>query len=266
MKNTCVEERILVITFNPHPLQVIKNKKNFLINTHEEKRNLLMAEGVDFFFEIIFDRYLSQLSPLQFSNKFFSQIAGLRKIFVGYNFTFGINKEGEFNFLKSSFKNSLVSVELFNEFRLDDNEVSSTQIRHYLSLGKIKLVNRLLGRKYFLSGNVIKSLGRGKRIGRPTINLQYNDDLCLPKRGVYATEVHVGPERFDSITNIGIRPTFNDNRGPSIETHILNFNQTLYSKKVKISFISRIRDEKKFPSPDHLVEQIKQDIEKRTSL
>ncbi len=263
MKKNSSEHKILVMTFNPHPSQVIKKKNNFFINTYQEKKALLEKEGVDFLFEINFNKTFSQLSPADFSNSFLHPILGLKKIFVGYNFTFGINKKGDFSFLESIFKDSPISVECLNEFKHNEINVSSTQIRHYLSRGEIEKSNFLLGRKFFLTGSIVKGSGRGKRIGLPTINIEHDEELLVPKRGVYATQVQMEKDNFDSITNIGFRPTFNDNKGLSIETHVVNFDRMVYKKRLKIFFLSRLREEKKFQSSNQLAHQIKKDIEKR---
>ena len=266
MKKESLEHKILIITFNPHPLQVIKKQDNFLITTYQEKMLLLKEEGIDFFFGINFNKNFSRLSPLEFADKFIYPIPGLKKIFVGYDFTFGINKKGNFLFLQSAFKNSPISVERLSEFKYDGVNVSSTQIRSYLSKGEIEKANLFLGRKYFLTGTVVKNLGRGKRIGFPTLNLKHDDGLLIPQKGVYATQIQIGQDHFDSVTNIGFRPTFNDNRGLSIETHAINFDCTIYEEKLKIFFLSRLREEKKFHSSHQLTDQIKKDIEKRKSL
>ena len=266
MKRESLGHKILVMTFNPHPLQILKRQKNFLINTFQEKTALLKEEGIDFLFDIKFNKTFSRLSPSAFADKFLYPILRLKKIYVGYDFSFGINKEGNVLFLQSTFKNSPISIECLSEFKYDKTNVSSTQIRNYLSRGEIEKANLFLGRKYFLTGSIVKSLGRGKRIGFPTLNLKHDDELLIPKRGVYATQIHIGRNLFNAVTNIGIRPTFNDNRGPSIETHVINFTGTVYKKKIKILFLSHLRDEKKFESSHQLADQIKKDIEKRMSL
>ena len=266
MKDQSQEGRRAVMTFTPHPLRVLMNKKKFLINTYEEKKKLLEGENIDFLLEIKFDKHFSQLSPRVFFQNFLYPISGLKQILVGHDFTFGIKKSGTLQHLQDSFKNSSVSIETFNDFEIDQERVSSTKVRHYIRKGNIEYTNKLLERQYFLTGTVFRNLGRGNRIGFPTINMKCDDDLLVPPCGVYATNIQMGNTILSSVTNIGIRPTFNDGKGLSIETHILNFNRNITIKNVRIFFISRLRDEKKFQSSDQLAGQIKRDIQKRMSL
>ena len=240
--------KILILTFIPHPLKIIKELENFLINTYEERRCILEKEDVDFLFEIPFDKGLSLLSPEEFTKKFLSPINHLEKIIVGYNFTFGLKKSGDFLFLKSFFKDSPVEVEILKEYKKNKKKISSTKIRKNLSQGLIEEVNRMLDREYFIKGKVIKSTGKGREIGYPTANICYERELLIPKNGVYETKVKLKKRYFDSITNIGFNPTFNQKDAVVIETYILDFKSDLYGETIEIFFYSRIRDEKKFPT------------------
>ena len=258
--------KILLITFIPHPLKVIKKHNAFLVNSYEERRELLAKEGVDFLFEVPFNEIFSRLSPDEFVKNFLSSIQNLKYIFLGYDCTFGYGGQGDFAFLKSFFDGTPVNIELLEQFKFDDTYISSTQIRKHLAAGNIIQANRLLGRNYFIGGKVKKNYGRGKQIGFPTANIDYEKGLSLPFRGVYSTEFEIADKKYNSITNVGINPTFKDKKGISIETHILDFNQDIYEKKVKISFLLRLRDEKKFATIGGLIDQIRVDVQKRRSL
>ena len=258
--------KILVMTFIPHPLEVIKNIKHFLINTYDERREFLKKEGVDFLFEIPFCKKFSLLESEEFTQKFLCPISGLKKIFVGYDSSFGTGKSGDVKFLMSFFQNTSVAIEHLEEKRTGQEKLSSTEIRNNLPKGDIEVVNKKLGREYFIGGIVKKGKGRGKRIGIPTININYHENLLLPKNGVYATRVLYKESFYDSITNIGINPTFNDKKKISIETHILDFKKDVYGENIRVFFLFHLRDEIKFSTPKRLINQIKKDIERRRSL
>ena len=256
--------KILVITFVPHPVRVLKKpSQGFLLNSYRERRNLLGLAGVDFLFEISFDQKLALLCPEEFIKRFLCPVKNLKKIFIGHNFAFGVNKSGDGACLKSFFEQTPVMVDILDEFRPNDGKVSSTAVRNALLKGDIPSVAQTLGREYFMDANVVKSKGRGKRIGFPTININYDKDLIIPARGVYATSVELEGRMLESVTNVGINPTFNDGKEISIETHILDFDRDIYDENIRLFFHFRIRDEKKFSSATELAERIKEDIRKR---
>ena len=258
--------KLLVLSFVPHPLAIVKGAKQFLINTYSERRELLKKEGVDFFFEIPFTSDLSKLSPVEFSQQFFLGIPNLKKIFLGHDSAFGPNKKGDAYFLKSFFKETFVEIEQLKEFKSGHGEISSTGIRKCLKNGNIEAINRSLGRSYFVKAPVVPEMGRGRRIGIPTINTRHDKNILLPAKGVYATKTLFDGTCRPSVTNIGINPTFGGKKEISMETHILNDKQDLYGKEVCIFFLSRLREEKKFTDEKKLVEQIKKDITSREKM
>lgn len=252
--------KFVVITFIPHPLKILKAQSGFLINTYNERRELLEMAGVDYLLEIDFTRDFSTLSPEVFLEKYVFISKGINKIYLGYDFAFGANKSGDFHLAKKMADSHHVSLVLQKEFKVASSPVSSTQVRASIEKGDVENVHKLLGRKYFLSGRVIKGEGRGKLIGFPTANLGYEKDLLIPAKGVYITQVKVKNMTYNSVTNIGVNPTFNTGYGIHVESHLLDFSHEIYGEEIRVSFIKKIRDEKKFSSVNDLVTQIANDV------
>lgn len=253
--------KFVVITFVPHPLQILKAQSGFLINTYLERRELLEKSGVDYLLEIDFTRDFSTLSPEEFLEKHVFISQGINKIYLGYDFAFGANKSGDFHLAKKMADERGIKLVLQKEFKVASSPVSSTQVRASIATGDIENVNKLLGRKYFISGRVIKGEGRGKLIGFPTANLGYEKDLMIPAKGVYITQVKVKNMTYNSVTNIGINPTFNTGYEIHVESHLLDFSHDIYGEEIRVTFIKKIRDEKKFSSVNDLVAQISLDAE-----
>ncbi|MBC7713937.1 MAG: bifunctional riboflavin kinase/FAD synthetase [Rhizobacter sp.] len=262
IKKDCVEEhaKFVIVTFVPHPLQILKAHTGFLINTYEERRELLASTGADYLLEIDFTRDFSTLSPEVFLEKFIFSFDGIAKIYLGHDFAFGANKSGDFHVAKTFCDSRKTLLVLQKEFKVKSAAVSSTEVRAAILAGDIPTANELLGRQYFLSGRVIKGEGRGKKIGFPTANLGYSKDLIIPAKGVYVTKVKIKDMVYNSITNIGVNPTFNTGYEIHVETHLLDFTQDIYGDEIKVSFIKKLRDERKFPSVNDLVDQIAADV------
>ena len=248
--------KFVVVTFVPHPLQILRAQSGFLINTFEERRTLLEACGVDYLLEIDFTRDFSTLSPEDFLTNYIFSFSGIEKIFLGHDFAFGANKSGDFKFAKDFCESKKTELILQKEFKVSNEAVSSTEIRNAISTGNIPKASSLLGRDYFLSGRVIKGEGRGKKIGFPTANMGYDKGLLIPMKGVYITQTIINNMTYNSITNIGHNPTFNTGYEIHVETHLLDFTLDIYGEVIKVIFLQKIRDEKKFPSVNDLVEQI----------
>ncbi len=261
IKKDCISEnaKFVIVTFIPHPLQILKAQTGFLINTFEERRTLLDSCGVDYLLEIDFTRDFSTLSPQDFLSRFIFSFSGIEKIYLGHDFAFGANKAGDFRVAQEFCKQKNTQIVLQQEFKVSGDPVSSTEIRGAISSGDIPKASLLLGREYFLSGRVIKGEGRGKKIGFPTANMGYDKGLLIPARGVYVTQTEINKMTYNSVTNIGINPTFNSGYEVHVETHLLDFALDIYGEVIKVIFLKKLRDEKKFPSVNELVNQIDQD-------
>ncbi len=258
IKKDCIQDhaKFVIVTFVPHPLKILKAHSGFLINTYEERRELLASCGADYLLEIDFTRDFSTLTPEEFLSKYIFSFEGISKVYLGHDFAFGANKSGDFHVAKAFCEKKKTSLMLQQEYKIKSASVSSTEVRNAILAGDIPKANELLGRNYFLSGRVIKGEGRGKKIGYPTANLGYDKELIIPAKGVYVTQVKIKDMTYNSVTNIGVNPTFNTGYDVHVESHLLDFTQDIYGDEIRVSFIKKLRDEKKFPSVNDLVEQI----------
>jgi riboflavin kinase/FMN adenylyltransferase len=250
-----------VLTFNPHPRNFFsKNTDFFLLQKLSDKTQSLEDNNIDFLINLKFNELLAELTPEQFVQKVLSESLSLKHIFVGKDFKFGKNRQGDINLLKilcSKYNIGLSSVNLKNH---GGNSISSTKIRENLKLGKIEKANKLLGRPYMISGLVIEGDKRGRQINFPTANISLGN-LIRPAFGVYAVLIEgLGRNIFKGIANIGKRPTVND-RGVLLEVNIFDFNDDIYGKKLFISLINFIREEKKFDGIQSLKHQIIKDVQ-----
>jgi riboflavin kinase/FMN adenylyltransferase len=253
--------KFVVITFVPHPVQILKAQSGFLINTFSERRELLALCGVDYLLEVDFTRDFSTLSPEDFLEKYVFNFDGITKIYLGHDFAFGANKSGDYKLAKSFCENKNISLILQDEFLMNNHSVSSTIARQAISNGEVEKVISLLGRSYFLSGRVIKGQGRGKQIGFPTANVDYGKELIIPGIGVYISQTTIHDMTYNSLTNIGVNPTFNNGGEINIETHLLGFDRDIYGEEIRVSFLKKLRDERKFASVNDLVNQINNDVQ-----
>jgi riboflavin kinase / FMN adenylyltransferase len=253
----------VVITFHPHPVEVLRGDQGpFYLTTPEERADLLANLGVDATVTLKFDNTLSALDADEFIADISSHL-GLRQLWLGPDFALGHNRQGTIPVLQELGLKYGYEVHVVPIINSEVGKVSSRQIRSYLQEGKVALAARMLGRPYSILGNVVRGDGRGKGIGIPTANLEVWPKRVLPAIGVYATRAYIENQPFPSVTNIGIRPTFeNQPVTARIETHLLDFDRDLYGQSIRLEFIDMIRPEKRFPSIEALVRQIHQDIEK----
>ena len=251
------KQKLVLITFNPHPREIINNSEMDLILPYKEKKLLLKNYGIDKIDEIKFTNKLSKLSAEEFAKEYIYKAHNPSDIVIGKNFKFGHKARGDAKLLKDSLSKK-VKVHSIDIKRLDSLVISSSEIKKLISKGSIEKVNKLLGRNYHISGKVIHGEKRGRLIGFPTTNLSTEWNF-LPKKGVYVSKVVISDKSYQSITNIGVRPTFNAN-SLQIESHIFDFNKNVYGKKIKIYFLARIRNEKKFETVEKLIENITKDV------
>lgn len=255
-----LKREMVVVTFVPHPSFVLKGRTNFLINTYSERRQLLKNLGVDILIELDFNRDFSTLTPESFLHNYLFSLNSIKKIYLGHDFQFGANKTGNFELAKKEAQKFGVDLILYSEFKLSNEKISSTEIRALINSGTFEKVTNLLGRDFYLSGRVIKGQGRGRQIGFPTANLGYDKDSIIPSKGVYITKTTIADLVYESVTNVGVNPTFNTGYDIHIETHILGFSRDIYGDEIKVSFLKKLRDEKKFSSVNELVNQITSDV------
>ena len=253
-----------VLTFEPVPVMFFNKKiTNHRINNLSQKIEHLKKTNIDFLKIIKFNKSFSNLTPADFIKKIVFKKLKAKYVFVSKNFKFGKNREGNINTLKKYEKNfsykTIVSIPL----KKNKKVLSSTIIRSKISSGKIKEVNKSLGRNWCIDGTVIKGHMRGRKIGFPTCNIKLRD-YVMPKLGVYSVIIKFGDFKKKGIANIGYRPTFSG-KTLLLEVNIFGIKKNLYKKTLRVEFINFIRRERKFKSINDLKKQIKKDIMKAKS-
>lgn len=251
----------VVLTFYPHPAVVIGKRNNpSYLTTPEERAEILGDLGVDVVITFPFTPPVSRLSAGGFISLLKSHI-GMKQLIVGPDFALGHNRVGNIQYLSKAGVDLGFEVTTVTPVEIDGQVVSSSRIRAALQEGNIQQVNHLLGRSYFVKGQVVPGDGRGHTIGIPTANLSMWFERALPKSGVYVTQGIVNGNTYGAVTNIGTRPTFtSDNERVQVEAHLLDFQDQIYGLEVQLNFIRHLRDEQRFSGIDALVEQIQQDI------
>ena len=253
----------IAITFHPHPLQVLRPEVPLkLICTLEQKIKLIEEAGLDCLLLLEFTRELASLEAEDFVEEILVRGLGIKELIVGYDYRFGRKRRGDTELLRLLGERFGFQVLVIPPQKVNGLTVSSTLIREFISEGNVSLAARLLGRYYMLCGKVIPGHGRGRRLlGFPTANLKLSREKLLPKPGVYAVWVHLNGRQHPGVMNLGFNPTFGDGY-LSAEVHIFDFQEDLYGKRICLSFVSRLRDEKKFSSPEELAQQIAADCQK----
>ncbi len=252
-----------VITFSPHPATILFPERAFdVLETEAGKARLMEALGVDLVVSLPVTRAFLAESPETFLAEL-AAVPPLAGLVCGENFTFGQNAAGTPALLSSYFTKRNVPVRvlpLLTSEAIGGRPISSTEIRALLRKGDVRTAAALLGRPYRLSGDVAQGFRRGSDLlGFPTANLSLSENQILPADGVYATKVEVAGACFSAVTNIGTNPTFG-NEARTVETFILDFNETIYGKPFAVEFTERLRGEKKFETPEALRAQIEEDV------
>ncbi len=255
----------IVLTFHPHPLTVLRPQHPLpLICSLREKLSAFAALGVE---KVIVQRFtpsFAQLLPEEFVQRYLVETIRAEKVIVGHNVNFGRNRAGSADMLRQLGQSAGVAVEIIGPIKTNEEEVSSTGVRALLSAGEMPAVTRFLGRFYSVRGRVVKGFQRGRTIGFPTANLRPRADLLLPN-GVYAVMVEVGGQMIPGVANIGINPTFGLDR-KTLEAHLFDFSTDLYGQSISVGFVERLRGERKFPSVEELVKQIREDATQAKTL
>lgn len=251
----------LAMTFHPHPLSVLRPGRPvpLILSLHEKIRRIAEL-GVDGVVLQRFGRDFSQLTPEAFVRQYLLDSIGVEKILVGHNFSFGRDRAGNAGLLSSLGKQWGFEVEVIGPVAVGQQEVSSTAVRALLQTGKLHEVTTLLEQPYAVSGRVVKGFQRGRQIGFPTANIRPRTSVLLPN-GVYAVRACVDDVEHKAVANVGINPTFGENQR-TIETHLFDFSADLYGKRIRVSFVEHLREERKFPSIEELVQQIREDADR----
>jgi riboflavin kinase/FMN adenylyltransferase len=257
----------VVLTFYPHPSVVLRKRTPaFYISSPEEKADLLGQLGIDYVITQPFDIELSRVKAPQFLARLQERL-GFRALWAGEDFAIGHEREGNRHFLQEASAAHGFEFHLVEPFQLGGEVVSSTRVREALRSGDVARTARYLGRPFVLPGTVRQGIGRGKQLGIPTANLEIWEERAYPARGVYACHAWMGTKRLQAVTNIGLRPTFEDELDSAIvEAHLLNFNGELYGEQMRLEFVDRLRDERKFDNPEALLSQIERDVRRARRL
>ena len=251
----------ILVSFWPHPRKVLYPNDHFdYIQSNEDKFKSIEKLGVDVVYLIEFTEEFSKVTAEKFVNDILVNKLQINKLIIGYNHHFGYKREGNFNYLYNIRKNLAFDIEEVKKKEINKNfKISSSEIRNEILKGNMSKVSTMLGYKYFIKGKVIKGDGIGKKLDFPTANIKIqNEDKILPSDGVYAGYAIISDKKFIGMINIGKRPTV-EGKERRVEMNIFDYNDMLYGKEMKISFIKRIRNEQKFKNLDDLSNQLKKD-------
>ncbi|WP_018125074.1 bifunctional riboflavin kinase/FAD synthetase [Desulfovibrio oxyclinae] len=251
----------VVVTFDPHPLRVLTGRKTPpFITLIDQKLRLISQYGPQVALVLEFTRELAALSPEQFVKRFLVDGLGMKELVIGHDYHMGKGRSGNYGTLSQIGEDMGFNVERLDPVTYDGAVVSSTRIRDLVHAGDVWDAMPLLGRFYQVEGEVVHGMKRGgKLLGFPTANLKLVDEL-FPKPGVYAIWVEVDGEVHRGVANIGKNPTFG-NDALSVEAHLLDYASDLYGRNIRVHFVQRIRDEKKFNGIDELKARITRDVE-----
>ncbi len=254
-----------VITFEPHPVQVLYPGKGLqMIHTYKQRADLLARYGVENLVTVEFTKEVAATTAEQWVVEVMIEKLRVETLIMGYDFSFGRGGDGDAKHLIQLGRKYGFSVEQVPALVIDGRPISSSRIRRLIAAGEMALVMNLLGRPFHVTGEVIKGDGRGRQLGIPTANIDH-EAAMLPHVGIYGGVVVTDGEYCPAAINVGCNPTFDQTR-LHIEAHILDFEGDLYGKNIEVHFLRRLRDERKYQSADQLVAAIKKDIDNARQL
>ena len=249
----------LACTFDPHPLEILQPERAPLpITTLADRLELIAETGIDTAVVVAFTRAIAALEPEAFVRDALAGTLRAREIVVGFNHRFGRGARGDARLLETLGPSLGFRTHVVAPLEVDGVPVSSSEIRAALGRGDLERATRLLGRPYALGGEVVRGAGRGRTLGFPTANVRM--DLRLPLAPVvYVCRARVGPAEYRAVVNAGVRPTFGETE-LAVEAHLLDFSGDLYGQRIQLTFLRRLREERRFPSAEALREQIAADV------
>ena len=249
----------MAMTFDPHPPRVVRpDKAPPLLMTKAQRLEALHAAGINSVAVVRFTREMSQWDPETFVRTVLVEWLRVSEVWVGANFLFGHDRSGNFSSLRTLGQRYGFRAEKIDPVRYKEFVVSSTRIRRLVAEGRMDEAAALLGHGYYIDGQVVEGRRRGRELGFPTANLQTANEL-IPPHGVYATTMIVDGIVHAGITNIGVNPTFGEGNPTTIETYLLQYDGNLYGRQVRLGFVQRLRDERRFDDVDALKAQIEAD-------
>lgn len=249
-----------VLLLDPHPMELFRNKKEpYLLSTLEDRCRIFKSMGIDIAIIEKFTMDFALLSPEKFINDYLVNKLNIAGVVVGFDYGFGNKGLGNTTDLEYHGKKNNFNVTIIKPVVKNTEIISSSLIRKQIQQGKVEQISEYLGYNYFLKGTVVSGNKIGRSLGFPTANLKINDDLIIPMRGVYLTEVKCKDTMYYALTNIGFKPTVLG-KDLSIEVHLLNFSENVYGEELTVTFLQRLRNEKAFNNISELKNQIVQDI------
>ena len=260
--------RSVVVTFEPHPREIVGNQKGVpILTTLEEKQEIAGSLGIDVFFTIAFDYEFSRLTAREFYYQYLVNGIGVSEIVEGYDHHFGRDRQGSVQEILALGKEFGYSSVAIKQFVVNEQVVNSTAIRSLLAEGNVEGGRSLLGRAYTIDGTVVEGDKRGRTLGFPTANIRpLSEKKLLPKNGIYFVGARVDGRWNPGIASIGVRPTFGSNGKRILEVYLLDFEKDIYGTELRIAYYKRLRDEIKFENADQLVRQMELDKEESIRL
>jgi riboflavin kinase / FMN adenylyltransferase len=256
----------MAMTFDPHPPRVVRpDKAPPLLMTKAQKIEALGRAGISCVAVVRFTHEMSQWDPETFVKTVLVDWLRVSEVWVGANFLFGHERSGNFSLLRTLGQRYGFRADKIDPIRYKEFVVSSTRIRRLVGEGRMDEAGALLGHQYYIDGTVVEGRKRGRTIGFPTANLRTENEL-VPPYGVYATTLVLDGIVHASVTNVGVRPTFGDSTETTVETHLLDYSGDLYGRDVRLGFVQRLRDERRFEDVDALKLQIEADVRRAERL
>ena len=248
-----------VVTFDPHPRAVLHPESAPpLLQTFDQKVEAFGVLGVEQAIVVRFTREFAEVGAGEFLRDVVHERLQAREVYLGRGFAFGRDREGDIHLLRRVSQELGFHADEVPEVRLRGQRISSSRIRELLAAGRVNLARRMLGRPYGVEGRVVRGQERGRTLGFPTANLR-PDNRVIPRAGVYVTATLIEGSWRRSVTNVGVRPTFEKEAEPSIETFVMDWGGDLYGDVVRVRFLHRLRDERRFSSVEELKRQIDSD-------
>jgi riboflavin kinase/FMN adenylyltransferase len=255
-----------VVTFDPHPREILNPQEApDLLTTTDKKAELIEQLGVDALCLIRFSKAFANIEARAFVQDFLIGKLHMKVIVEGYDWRFGKDRKGDVNLLREMSKENGFEVEQLAGVEMDGRIISSTLIRELVLSGELERAATYLGRRYSVTGTVVEGSRLGREIGFPTANIRPHHE-AIPPNGIYAVWAHMSETRKPGTLNIGYRPTVSDEKCRTVEVHIMDFYHDIYSEEIEITFVEKLRDEKKFSSLEDLSRQIKKDVEKARAI
>ncbi len=252
----------VIYTFRNHPKSLTSNNRGPLkIVSDKQKLQLLRELGVDYTLSIEFNEEQRMLAPEQFIEEILINSLNMRYAVVGNDYRFGHKAKGDIHLLELLKSQYNYQLQVIQPVAIENEIISSTSIRQLIQEGQMSKANLYLGKPFSITGTIIRGKGLGKQLGFPTANIEIDEPFVLPSAGVYYTKTILDQKIYYSATNVGYNPTFGDNP-ISIETHLIDFDDIIYGKRIEVLFLYRARKEIKFSSKDELIAQMSLDLEK----